>query len=133
MYTTHTFTHTLTQHIFIHTYAHTLLVMSSLSILPPLDLSGIGSLRINITSSQVLLLWQPPQALKGKILSYVIRYEEVRVGGVFGEVQSFVAGYRTRALKVFGLTPLRTYDFTVYAVTSDGEVVVTTLEHRPQT
>lgn len=70
--------------------------------------------------------------LKGKILRYIIRYEEVQEGGGFGEVQGFEAGYRTQALKVFGLTPLQTYDFTVYAVTADGEVVITTLEHRPQ-
>ena len=105
---------------------------ASLSLLLPSDLTGRGSLRVTPTSSQVLLLWQPPQALKGKILSYIIRYEEVRQNGSFGKVQSFAAGYRTRALKVFGLTPQQTYEFTVYAVTSDGEVVITTLEHRPQ-
>lgn len=97
-----------------------------------LDLSGVGSLRLTPTGSQVLLLWQPPRELTGKILSYIVRYEEVREGGAFGDVQGFEAGHRTRALKVFGLTPQQTYDFTVYAVTASGEVVVTTLEHRPQ-
>jgi hypothetical protein len=83
---------------------------------------------VEATRSLVFLRWTPPVSLKNKILGYVVRYEQVDPIGS-GDVEVLQAGPRTRALQVYGLTVDFTYEFTVSALTSSGEVVITSVQH----
>ena len=90
-----------------------------------LDTTGFGALRLRPTSSSVILFWRSP---KLTVLSYIVRYEEIKTNGEYGNVKTQVAGRRTVALRVSGLTPGKRYEFTVSAKIGNGEAVVSTLQ-----